>query len=195
MRELFISIILKLVDHHCRHLGHRVVHTLHPTIVIRVVGAGGNFPNPKNRVDGMRKLRAKLEAVVREYVARASPEGNAPVDGNVRRALSCELGCNDCGRVGSAAETVSEEQYVGVTSRRYREEGGIIDVYNSAGPFRQGHRDDGPTDRQPRGFPLMTLQLVVKQIPGADVHTNPPAKRSSICGVCAVLRRKETVEG
>ena len=64
MRELLIPVILELVDHHCQHLGHRVIHTLHPIIVIPVVRAGGNFLTAKKRVDGMRKLRAKLEAVV-----------------------------------------------------------------------------------------------------------------------------------
>ena len=31
VRELLIPVILELVEHHSRHLGHRVVHTLHPT--------------------------------------------------------------------------------------------------------------------------------------------------------------------
>ena len=66
------------------------------------------------------KLRAKLEAVVREYAPRASPEGNIPVDENVSRALGCKFGGSDGEHVGSAAETTGEEQYAGVTSRRYR---------------------------------------------------------------------------
>ena len=49
--ELLIPTILELVDHHIQHLGHRVINTLHLTIAIRVVGAGGNFPNPKKLVD------------------------------------------------------------------------------------------------------------------------------------------------
>ena len=56
VRELLIPVILELDDHHCRHLGHRMIHTLHSTIVIWVVGAGGNFPNPKKLINGMRKL-------------------------------------------------------------------------------------------------------------------------------------------
>ena len=55
VRELLVPDILEFVDHHCQHLGHRVVHTLHLTIAHRVVGAGGNFPNPKKLVDGMGK--------------------------------------------------------------------------------------------------------------------------------------------
>ena len=55
-RELLIPVILELVDHHSQHLGHRVVHTLHPTVAIWLVGAGGNFPNPKELVGGMRSF-------------------------------------------------------------------------------------------------------------------------------------------
>ena len=54
--ELHIPVILELVDHHCQHLGHRVIHTLHSTIAIWVVGADGNFPNPKKLVDRLLKL-------------------------------------------------------------------------------------------------------------------------------------------
>ena len=56
VRELLTAVILKLVDHHCQHLGHCVIHTLQPTAVVWVVGAGGNFPNPKKIADSMRKL-------------------------------------------------------------------------------------------------------------------------------------------
>ena len=72
VRQLLILVILEFVDHHCKHLflGHCVVHTRHLTIAItiRVVGAVANFPSTKKLVDGMRKLSAKLEAVVREYL-------------------------------------------------------------------------------------------------------------------------------
>ena len=70
----------------------------------------------------MRKLGAELEAVVREEAPWVSPEGNIPADENGSRALSGELSRCDWERVGSAAETISEKQDVGFTSRRYREE-------------------------------------------------------------------------
>ena len=56
VEKLHISVILELVDQHCQLLGIRVIYTLHPTIAIGVVGAGGNFPNPKKLVDCVRKL-------------------------------------------------------------------------------------------------------------------------------------------
>ena len=49
----------------------RVVYTFHPTVAVWVVGAGGNFVNPEKLINGMRKLVAELEAVVREDAARA----------------------------------------------------------------------------------------------------------------------------
>ena len=57
MKELLIPAISELVDHHCQHLGHRVIHTLHSTITIWVVGAGGNFLNPKGLVWSESMLR------------------------------------------------------------------------------------------------------------------------------------------
>ena len=142
----------------------------------------------------MRKLRAKLEAVVREYASRASPEVNIPVDENVSRSLSCKFGCSDCEHIDSAAETIGQEQDVGVTSRRDREGAEVVDADGNVGPFRQGHRDDGPMDRQPQGFPRLTLYVVVKPSPGADVHANLPVKSSSIRRVLVVPRWQEAVE-
>ena len=56
VKELLIPVVLELVIHHRQHLGHRVIHTLHPTIAVWVVGAGGNFPHPKKIIHGMCKL-------------------------------------------------------------------------------------------------------------------------------------------
>ena len=100
-----------------------------------MVEADGNFLNPKKLVDGLRNLFAKLETVVREFAARASPEGDVPVDEDVSRALSCKFGCSEYGHVGSAAETIGEEQGVGVSSRRDREGAEVIDADGNAGPF------------------------------------------------------------
>ena len=74
------------------------------------------------------------------------------------------------------AETIGEEQGVGVTSRRDLEGAEAIDADRNAGSFGQGHRDDGPPDRQPRCVPCLTLQAVAKPPPDADSHTNPPVK-------------------
>ena len=82
-----------------------------------------------------------------ESMLRASPGGNIPVDENNSRALSCELGCRDCERVGSATETIGKDQDVGVTSRRDREGGEVIDAAAIPGPSGRGiemtgHRTD-----------------------------------------------------
>ena len=46
MRGLFMPLVLEVVDGYCQHRGHRVVYTFRPTVVVWVVGTGGNFPNP-----------------------------------------------------------------------------------------------------------------------------------------------------
>ena len=76
----------------------------------------------------MRKLGAQPETVVRGYAARASPEGNTPVDENVSHALSCKFGCSDCDHVGLTAETTIEEQDRLVTSKRDRKGTQVIDA-------------------------------------------------------------------
>ena len=62
------------------------------------------------------------------------------------------LGGSDPVHVGSAAETLGEEQDIAASSGRDREGAEVIDADGNAGSFRQGHRDDGPTDRRPRVF-------------------------------------------
>ena len=119
MSELFIPVVLELDADHCQRLRHRVIYTFHPTVAIWVVGAGGYFPNPWELFTDVRKLGAELDAVVQEEAARASLEGNVPIDKNVSRALSDELSHCDFERAGSAAETNSEKQDVGMTSRHH----------------------------------------------------------------------------
>ena len=55
-------------------------------------------------------------------------EGNVPVHENASRALGCKFGGNDRVHIGSAAETIGEEQDVGVALRRDREGAEAIDA-------------------------------------------------------------------
>ena len=61
-----------------------------------------------------------------------------------------------------------------------------MDANCNARPFGQGHRDDRPPYRQPRGFPCLALEAVAKPPPGADAHTNQPVKtfEHSQCARC-----------
>ena len=54
----WVKLKLKLPHFHVsdKRLGHRVVHTPHLTIAVRMVGAGGNFPDPEELADSMGKL-------------------------------------------------------------------------------------------------------------------------------------------
>ena len=60
---------------------------------------------------------SKTGGLCPRYVARASPEGDVTVDKNVSRALSRKFGSSDRVHVGSAAETIGEEQGVSISSR------------------------------------------------------------------------------
>ena len=144
--------------------------------------------------DSAHGMQKKLEAVVQEYAARASPEGNISVGGTIDCALSCEIGCSDGVHVGSVAKIIGEEQEVGVTSRCDLEGGEVIDANGNAGSFRQGHRNDWPTDRQPRVFPFLRFRQwrnhhrVQMFIP---IHQ---LKRSIIRRVRVVPRWQEAIE-
>ena len=48
---------------------------------------------------------------------------------------SAKLSHCDCEHVISVAETISEKQDVGITSRSYREKAELVDADGSAGPF------------------------------------------------------------
>ena len=86
------------------------------------------------------------------------------------------LGGSDPVHVGSAAETLGEEQDIAASSGRDREGAEVIDADGNAGLVGQGHRDNGPPDHQPRGFPCLEFQAVAKPPSGADAHSNPPVK-------------------
>lgn len=57
VRKLFIPEPLELVDDHCQHLGHRVIHRLHPTVGVWVVGAGGIIPSPEELIGACESLQ------------------------------------------------------------------------------------------------------------------------------------------
>ena len=133
MRELYLPVVLELVDDLRQHLGHCSIYTFYPDVAVRVVGAGGgNFPNSLKLVNGVRELGAELETVVREDAARASPEGNIRVDENVSRALSGEPSRCDSEHVGSATEAICEKQDIGTTSRHYWERTEVVGVRDDA---------------------------------------------------------------
>lgn len=51
VRKLFSPDPLELVDDHCQHLGHRVVHRLNPAFGVWVIGAGGKIPSPEEIIE------------------------------------------------------------------------------------------------------------------------------------------------
>ena len=74
-REIFIPLVLELVDDYCTHLCQSVVYAVHPTVAVWMVRTGGNWFNPDKPIYDVRMVRAELEAVVREDAARAAQRG------------------------------------------------------------------------------------------------------------------------
>ena len=100
----------------------------------------------------LRKLGAELQAVVREYGARATPQRNLLVDEGIGRTLSGILSGSDGEHVGPTIETNGDQQALGVTSCRDRKGAEVVDSDGNARTFRDRHGDDWPTGSQPRGF-------------------------------------------
>ena len=67
------------MDDRRHRLGRCVVPTVHPAVVISMVGTGGDFATPKKLMDDVRKLREKSEAVFQEHAAQISPKASVLV--------------------------------------------------------------------------------------------------------------------
>ena len=89
MRELFSPLDFELVDDHRQYLVHRVVYTFRPTVDVFGDRSWWPFAEPLAADGNVQELGAELEVAVREGAARASPEGNVPVDARVVLAGVC----------------------------------------------------------------------------------------------------------
>ena len=146
-RLLRIPIVLAFVDDHSQHLGHCVVNALHTTIAPWMVGACGDFPKPKKLIYDEGKLGAEQEAVVRKDATWTPLKGNAPVDKDICRAISCKFSGGDGEHVRTTAKAVDEKQNIGVTPRRDRQWPKIAHAYRNVRPRREGNLNDGPSNR------------------------------------------------
>ncbi|MEP3304672.1 MAG: hypothetical protein ABJO05_22125 [Roseibium sp.] len=48
VKELFIPVVLELVDDHRKHLSHRVIHTFHPTVAVCMEELVAIFITPRS---------------------------------------------------------------------------------------------------------------------------------------------------
>ena len=53
VRELQILVVLAFMDDHTQHLGHTVVHQLHASVAVWIVGACGKFPRSQTLVHSL----------------------------------------------------------------------------------------------------------------------------------------------
>ena len=105
-----------------------MVDAFHASVTARVVGACGEFAHTKEFIDGCRKLRAELESVVGEKGRWASPERDKAVHQYIGGAFCGEFCGGDGEHVGPSAESVGEEEDVGVPSGRGWQGSEIIDT-------------------------------------------------------------------
>ena len=138
-----IPLILPLVDDHSEHLSHGMIHALEATGVVRRIGTCQNFAGAEDLVNSVRQLGVELEAVVGDKTNGASPEWDVLVEYNFNRALGCEFGCRNGVHACATAETVGENENVGIPLGSDRERADVIHANRDAKAGRKGQRSMG----------------------------------------------------
>ena len=95
-----VPIVLSLVDDHSQHLGHSVVYPLNAPVTVGMIGACRKLVHAQQLIHSLRNLGAELQSVVREYGARAPPQGDVLVHQDIGYTLRGELSGSDGERVG-----------------------------------------------------------------------------------------------
>ena len=95
-----------------------MVDAFNTAVGARVVGACGDFVDTEAVVEREREFGTNLKRLVGKESDGKSPERDVSVDEDVGRAGSGELGLCSGVHVGTAAETVGEQEGVGVAPRR-----------------------------------------------------------------------------
>ena len=181
--QMQVPIVLSLVDDHSQHLCHSVIYPLNAPVTVGMIGTCSKLVYTQQLIYSLWKLGAELQSVVREYGARAPPQGDVLVHQDIGCTLRGELSGSDGEHVGPTTEAIGEQQDVGVASWCDRKRPEVVNTDGDTWTFRQRHCDDGPADRHPWGFPRLALQAVAKPPPGAHIR-----KRSSIRNVRVVPR-------
>ena len=75
VRKVQVPIVLSLIDDHSQYLGHSVVHPLNAPVTVGIIGDSSKLAHAQQLIYSLKKLGAELQAVVREYGARATHKG------------------------------------------------------------------------------------------------------------------------
>ena len=100
VRQMLVPIVLSLVDDHSQHLGHGLVHQLNAPVTVGMLGACSKLAHVQQLIYSLWKHGAELEAIVREYGARAPLQGNALVHQDIGCTLRRGLSSSDWKNVG-----------------------------------------------------------------------------------------------
>ena len=116
MEQMQVAVVLSLVDDHSQHLGHSVVCPLNVPVTVGMIGACSKLMHAQQPIRSLRKLGAELRSVVREYGARAPPQGDVLVHQDIGCTLRGELSGSDGEHVVPTIGAIGEQQDVGVAS-------------------------------------------------------------------------------
>ena len=108
--QMQVPIVLSLVDDHSQHLGHSVIYQLNAPVTVGMIEACSKLVHVQQLIYSLQKLGAELQSVVREYAARAPPQGDVLVHQDIVWTLRGELS-------GSDGEHVSRRLTRSVNSR------------------------------------------------------------------------------
>ena len=131
-----VHIVLSLVDDHSQHLGHSVVHPLNAPVTVGMIGACSKLVHTQQLMYSLRKLGVELQSVVREYGARAPPQGDVSVHQHIGCTLRGELSGSDGKHVGPTTEAIGEQQNVGVVSWCDRKGAEVVNTDGDTWTFR-----------------------------------------------------------
>ena len=105
-----VPIALSLVDDPSQYLGHNVDYLLNTLVTIAMTGDRSKLAHAQKLMHSWLKLGAQVQAVVREYGARAPPQGNVLVHQDIGCTLRGELSGNKEEHVRSTTEAIGEQQ-------------------------------------------------------------------------------------
>ena len=132
----------------------------------------------------LRKLGAELQAVVREYGARATPQRNLLVDEKIGRTLSGIFSGSDGEHVGPTIETNGDQQALGVTSRRDRKGAEVVNSMATPGPSARGMEMIGQRAVS-RGVSARGTSSSGEVTTGCTHSCRPTNKTTLACATCA----------
>ena len=123
-----VSIVLSLVDYHSQLLGNNVVYPLNAPVTGGMIGACSTFVHAQQLIYSLRKLGVELQPVVREYGARAPPQGDVLVQQGILDLPSTVNSAAVAGIMSARHLAIGEKQNVDVASWCDRKGAKVVNI-------------------------------------------------------------------